>query len=187
MFYLFYLPRLELCGAVVLSRLISHVAKIFDIPTRQIYCRTDSLVVLGWLRRNPRTFKTFVGNHASEVIDAVPPSCWRYMYVNTETNPADCASRGLFPAELDTIFGGTAWIGFMARILSGHLILKYPTNQYWTDEEKDARIEECFAIMQNESSLPLLEKISSYMRPRRVMAWIFRFIKNCRQTGREKC
>ena len=94
------IPRLELCGAVVLSRLISHVANIFDIPIGQIHCWTDSLVVLAWLRGNPRRFKTFVGNRVSEVIDAVPPSCWRY--VNTETNPADCASRGLFPVELDT-------------------------------------------------------------------------------------
>ena len=37
--------------------------------------------------------------------------------------------------------------------------------------------------MQNES---LLEKISSYTRLRRVTAWIFRFIKNCRRTGWEK-
>ena len=41
--------------------------------------------------------------------------------------------------------------------------------------------------MQNESPLPLLEKVSSYTRLRCVMAWIFRYIKNCRQTGREKC
>ena len=93
------IPRLELCGAVILAKLIGQVAKILDIPTGRIYGWTDSLVVLGWLRGNPRRFKTFVGNRVSEIVDLVPPSCWRY--VNTETNPADCASRGLFPAELD--------------------------------------------------------------------------------------
>ena len=92
------IPRLELCRAVLLARLISYIGNIFPIPTGNIYAWTDSSVVLGWLRRNPRRFKRFVGNRVSEVIELLPPNCWQH--VKGADNPADSASRGIFPAEL---------------------------------------------------------------------------------------
>ena len=36
------IPRLELCGAVLLARLISYVGNILQIPTGDIYAWTDS-------------------------------------------------------------------------------------------------------------------------------------------------
>ena len=51
------IPRLELCGAVLLARLISYIENILQIPTGNIYSWTDSSVVLSWLRGNPRRFK----------------------------------------------------------------------------------------------------------------------------------
>ena len=92
------IPRLELCGAVLLARLIGHVGNILQIPNSNIHAWTDSLVVLSWLRRNPRRFRTFVGNRVSEVIESVPPNRWQH--VKGIDNPADPASRGLFPTEL---------------------------------------------------------------------------------------
>ena len=56
------IPRLELCGAVVLAKLLQHVQRIFNIPHSDIYAWTDSTVVLGWLTGNPQRFKTYVGN-----------------------------------------------------------------------------------------------------------------------------
>ena len=40
----------------------------------------------------------FVGNRVAEISDAIPVACWRH--VKGADNPADCASRGMFPAEL---------------------------------------------------------------------------------------
>ena len=137
------IPKLELCRVVILSKLISHAAKIFNIPTGQIYNWTDSLVVLGWLRGNPHRFKTFVGNRVSKIINAVPPSCWRY--VNTETNPATRASRGLFPAELDK--HNIWWHGpdWPYGPHSEWPLNPEISNQPVPEEEKDAQIEQCFA------------------------------------------
>ena len=56
------------------------------------------MVVLGWLSGNPHQFKTFVGNRVSNVMELVPPERWHH--VSVEENPADSASRGLFPSEL---------------------------------------------------------------------------------------
>lgn len=78
------IPRLELCGALMLSRILKHLEQV---PTSSIYAWTDSTIVLDWLNGNPRRFKTFVGNRVSEIMDTVPPKRWRH--VPTECNPAD--------------------------------------------------------------------------------------------------
>ena len=56
------IPRLELCGAVIVSKLIHHVAKILEVALSNIFAWTDSRVTMGWLRGNPQRFLTFVGN-----------------------------------------------------------------------------------------------------------------------------
>ena len=92
------IPRLELCGAQILARLLCRTMKILNVPLQSIFAWTDSTVVLGWLTGNPRRFKTFVGNRLSSIIDKLPPQSWRH--VPGLENPADCASRGLFPSQL---------------------------------------------------------------------------------------
>ena len=56
------MQRLELCGAVIVAKLLSHTARNLDIPNNQVYAWSDSNVVCSWLCENPRRFKTFVGN-----------------------------------------------------------------------------------------------------------------------------
>ena len=68
---------------------------VLNIPSSLVFAWTDSTVVLGWLCGKPRRFKTFVGNRVSAIMDLVPPKRWRH--VSGKQNPADCASRGLFP------------------------------------------------------------------------------------------
>ena len=44
------IPRLELCGAQLLSKLLYHVKDIYRIATEKIYAWTDSTIVLiGWM------------------------------------------------------------------------------------------------------------------------------------------
>ena len=56
------IPRLELCGALILARILKHAADILNVPMIDVHAWTDSTVVLSWLRGNPRRFKSFVGN-----------------------------------------------------------------------------------------------------------------------------
>ena len=65
-----------------------------------VFAWTDSTIVLNWIQGNPRRFKTYVGNRVSQIMDLISPSQWRH--VNGTENPADCASRGLFPSEILT-------------------------------------------------------------------------------------
>ena len=92
------IPRLELCGAQVLAGLLQHVKKVLQVQLLDVYAWTDSTIVLSWLAGNPRRFKMYVGNRVSSIVDQIPPDRWNQ--VSGIENPADCASRGIFPLEL---------------------------------------------------------------------------------------
>ena len=92
------IPRLELCGASLLAKLLTTVRSDLNIPLDHIYAWCDSTIVLAWLDGSPKCYKTFVANRISAVTTLVPPSAWHH--VPTTDNPADCASRGITPAEL---------------------------------------------------------------------------------------
>ena len=92
------IPRLELCGAHLLARLLHHVRQAFGVPLNCVHAWTDSNIVLSWLVGNPRRFKTYVGNRVSYILELTSPDRWNH--VDGADNPADCASRGLLPSEL---------------------------------------------------------------------------------------
>ena len=92
------IPRLELCGAELLSQLLCHIQVILSIPLCDILGWTDSTIVLHWMTGDPRRLKTYVGNRVSDIVDRIPPERWRH--VRGVQKPADCGSRGLFPEEL---------------------------------------------------------------------------------------
>ena len=91
-------PRLELCGASLLAKLLTSVRTSLDIPLNQVHAWSDSTIVLAWLDGSPKRYKTLVGNRIAAITELVPPSAWKH--VPTEQNPADCASRGLSPTAL---------------------------------------------------------------------------------------
>ena len=48
------MPRLELCGAYLLSKLIHQVRKALNIALDQVHVWTDSIIDLHWLDGSPR-------------------------------------------------------------------------------------------------------------------------------------
>ena len=91
-------PRLELCGAVLLVKLLTSTATILGVPPEHWHAWSDSSIVLAWLDGQPRQFKLYVYNRVSYILQATSPHQW--MHVPTGENPADCASRGMMPGEL---------------------------------------------------------------------------------------
>ena len=63
------IPRLELCGALIMTRLLKDASTILNVPMENTYAWTDSRIVLDWLRGDPRRFKVFVGYRVSEILE----------------------------------------------------------------------------------------------------------------------
>ncbi|XP_070515375.1 uncharacterized protein [Cardiocondyla obscurior] len=92
------LPRLELCAATLLTRLVIHVQATIKLKFNSINLWSDSTVTLAWLKGHPSKWTTYVANRVSEIQQSLPSAYWNH--IPGHENPADCASRGLLPSEL---------------------------------------------------------------------------------------
>ena len=105
------IPRLELCGAVLLTRLFAEARVALTYDTRQIFFWTDSEIVLSWLGKSPSDLQVFEGNRIAEIQRASAVAQWRH--VRSKDNPADPLSRGQTPAEFvrnRAWFDGLPWL-----------------------------------------------------------------------------
>ena len=66
-------PRLELCGAVLLVKLLTSAAKTLNIPSSHWHAWTGSSIVLAWLDGQPRQFKQYVSNRVSVILQSTSP------------------------------------------------------------------------------------------------------------------
>ena len=99
------IPRLELCRANLLTKLLIFIKKALNLPLQEVYTLMDSTVVMILLDGNPHRFKTFVGNRALCIMELVTSNHWHH--VSGLENPADCESLPcLFPYEL---LGNILW------------------------------------------------------------------------------
>ncbi|XP_058827180.1 uncharacterized protein LOC131687146 [Topomyia yanbarensis] len=101
------LPRLELCAAVILSRLIANVKEALTIPFHEIRAYSDSTVALAWIAGGASRWKTFVANRVAEITTHLPAVNWNH--IDTRSNPADLISRGTLPEQ--TINSALWWHG----------------------------------------------------------------------------
>ena len=94
------IPRLELLGALILARLISHVAAALSevVKIGRVHCWVDSTAVLYWILGEQKQWKQFVQNRVVEIRSLVGPTSWSYC--PTDANPADLPSRGMNASEL---------------------------------------------------------------------------------------
>lgn len=92
------LPRLELCGAVLLAKLMAQVGSAMRVLASQMYAWTDSTIVIAWLSGEPTRWKSFVANRVVEVLENVDNKHWHH--VQSHENPADLGSRGMLLSEL---------------------------------------------------------------------------------------
>ncbi|XP_072761501.1 uncharacterized protein [Anoplolepis gracilipes] len=101
------LPRLELCGALLLAKLSKRVLQMLTVHIDEVYLWSDSTIVLSWIARDSTEWKTFVANRVGEIQRKTKGTKW--YHVKSEDNPADLLSRGVNPERL--IDKGIWWEG----------------------------------------------------------------------------
>lgn len=105
------IPRLELSGAVLLTKLVSHVIRILERENVPVYFWTDSTITHIWINNHPSRWKEFVQNRVCYIQETVPQAIWKF--VPGQENPADLATRGLTPSQLSKLpswWTGPQWL-----------------------------------------------------------------------------
>lgn len=165
-------PRLELCGAVLLARLIDHVKLALKLPDVETHAWCDSTVTVAWIRKPSHTWQTFVANRVSIIQSLTSPEIWHH--VPGCDNPADAASRGLTASalvEAELWWHGPAWLQ--------QPITLWPRMMEECSTHFEAK-QNIISLHTNDNTNPLLERFSSLSRLLRVTVHLQRFVHNSR-------
>lgn len=169
-------PRLELCGALLLSSMLKNVRTSLNIPNHCVFAWTDSTIVLAWLRKSPNTWKTFIANRTTEILNTLNSNQWHH--IPSQHNPADCASRGMTPEELEN--HELWWNG--PDFLRDSINIRYTNCNIpeVTLERKVQHVEVVATPITETYSESLLKRYSNLNKLVRVIAYILRFVQNCK-------
>ncbi|XP_043063591.1 uncharacterized protein LOC122319857 [Drosophila ficusphila] len=148
------LPRLELCGALLLAEMAEAILPSMPMLNSSLHCWTDSTIVV------------------TKITQSTEAANWSH--VQSEHNPADLASRGVALPEL---VGSSLW-------WHGPIWLQKPRSQWpsqgtdlpVTEIEKRA-VKAHVAYIPNED---FLDRFSKLDRALRVLAYVQRFINRCK-------
>ena len=180
------LPRLELCGAHLLSQLMKHLQEILAIPTSNLYAFTDSTIVLYWIYGSSQRFKTFEANRIGEIQEHVPPEKWAH--VVSEENPADVGSRGILPGKIinhSLWWNGPSWLKEDPPNWHSKISAPPSLETLYSSgiEEASLQLKERKEVILQVTTVPDktkpvidIQRYSSYTHLVRVIAWIFRVV-----------
>lgn len=169
------IPRLELCGALLLSKLVNSVVKLLDVTINKIVLWTDSTIVLYWLKSESSSLKTFVSNRVAEIQRITDVSQWNH--VAGSENPADLISRGCCAETLKQSriwWYGPEWLT--------HKSMPEVSLKMGIEDIPAAVLEKKNKIVSlvttQEENLDILDKFSSFTKLKRMMAYCLRFIQH---------
>ncbi|XP_035225389.1 uncharacterized protein LOC118197929 [Stegodyphus dumicola] len=178
------LPRLELMGAVISSRLFQYLKTNFKFPVPRVYMWTDSLIALHWIKGKASKWKPFVSNRVSEIQSRTDPADWNHC--SGQDNPADFISRGATVEKFMSSsiwMQGPEWLRLKKRDWpkgsNYEICLEISPEVYC---EKRSKLEEVSSfvceVQSNLTHLMDLNRYSSLRKLYRVTSWILRFIYN---------
>ncbi|XP_073844148.1 uncharacterized protein, partial [Musca autumnalis] len=134
------LPRLELCGAALLSKLVKSVCTNLDVKDPEVCLWTDSTITLAF-------------NKVSAILYNVSNANWRH--VSSADNPADLGTRGCTPTSpKQATFGGMEQNGY----------LKIPNTGHNQKISKDTAPEQKSGFRANHSCITALTEVSEAIR-----------------------
>lgn len=173
------LPRLELCGAHMLANLLhycsNHLLQYIKLDNITAWC--DSTIVLSWIQTPSYRLKTYVANRVAQIQEISSPFIWSH--ITSQQNPADCSSRGLLPSALQE--HNLWWYGPIWLTLPKS---QWPSSSFTPTPEAslpDTKLHTLTSMVTTESTaLDILSKFSSWTTLVHVIAYIFRFIDNCK-------
>lgn len=187
------LPRLELMGALLCSRLVDFVKTSLKLDSdTQVVCWTDSTIALSWIQGETCKKDVFVFNRVRDILALTPQHCWQHC--RGKDNPADLITRGLLA---DKLVDNSMW-------LCGPSMLKdnprHPkqSSTVASDTKKASNkstvclnvqgepVSPCMDLNKHSDPCMDLNKHSDLNKALRVTAYVLRFINNCRSQNELK-
>ena len=162
------IPRLELMAATMLANYMKVIKAALNV--QHVMAFTDSKITLAWIQGNEDRWLTFVANRTQKIKAIIPETDWHY--VNTKVNPADLISRGIRPSQSVDSEDANLWFRGPAFIHEKSLRPETASFDTKLDERKCINIA---AVKINNDIIVALEKISTWQRTVRVMAYVLRF------------
>lgn len=171
------IPRLELCGALLLAKLFSSINNTINLNFAKIYLWTDSTIVLSWIKSESKQFQVFVGNRIKQIQSLSNVQNWHH--IKSGDNPADVLSRGCSTMSLvsnNLWWEGPSWLQYDKH--------QWPISDviYNNELPERKRIVNTCAI---KPTNPIFNKYSNYIKLIRVVAYCFRFINKCKGANKE--
>lgn len=174
------IPRLELCAALTLARLVAKVIQALEISFEKIICWSDSSIVLNWLQMQSTILQTFVANRVAQIQQLAGSYMWRH--VPTSDNPADLLSRGL---SADRLTSSELWWNgpsFLTKESEA-----WPSLTITEVDVPDVKKTCCTTVKEQTSELSeIFEKTSSAKRIIRIIAYCKRFLYNCKHKEKHR-
>ena len=172
------IPRMELTAAVLATKLDRTIRKEVDLPIQESVFWTDSTCVLRYIENKDKRFHTFVANRISSIHDASSPSQWNH--VDTGSNPADDASRGL---QVDALLESKRWLdGPEFLWQSKEFWPKRPATMGEIEENNpEVKKKKSFVVTASQATSNMNEifvRFSSWYRLKKFVAWTLRYRAN---------
>ncbi|XP_037818591.1 uncharacterized protein LOC119608296 [Lucilia sericata] len=169
------IPRLELQAAVLGTRLMDTIIKEHDLNVSRRICWSDSTTVISWIGSESRRYKPFVAHRIAEILDSTRPTDWRWL--PTDLNVADDITRA--KNEVD--------FAIETRWFQGPQFL-YENEADWPNKNSEKSDDLCeeelrpkFVMLVSTNLVIDFNRFSSFLRLKRTMAWVLRFINRCRK------
>lgn len=168
------IPRLELCGALLLAQLYREVNGTLNLNPSKVIFWCDSTIVLHWLNTEPQRLKTFIANRVVEIRELTDSIEWRH--VRSLYNPADAISRGQLPL---TFSQNKIWSTGPSWLIKDES--DWPNAVVQLCEIPELKRNTCLTTVTD--NLEILNKYSSYNKLCRIIAYCLRFRPTSRYSG----
>eukprot|EP00102_Acyrthosiphon_pisum_P012037 XP_008181027.1 PREDICTED: uncharacterized protein LOC103308777 [Acyrthosiphon pisum] len=174
------IPRLELCGALLLAELVNDVKTELKLLGIQVdisstYLWSDSTIVIAWIK-SQSLFQAYVANRLSRICDVSEPEQW--YHVSTQDNPADLITRGAEAKPFSRCalwWNGPEWL----CLSPSH----WPSTPPLPSNMPEVRtIKLALAAMTIDVDMWISKRYSSWVTLLRITALVQRFLYNCRSS-----
>lgn len=151
-----------------------------NLNINKIYYWCDSTIVLLWIRTHPGRWQTYVASRVAEIQRLSNPDDWQHVISNE--NSADLVTRGVQPEHLIDM---KLWWNEPAWLMSNSSFDPFADSEIIENLPEGKRNKTICHIINVNSVFPITN-FASLLKLKRVLAYCFRFIKNCRQLKNER-